>query len=615
MSPWDVKAFWERLAGVGAVAEVAAELGGPQAWARMLADSGYAGQPQAMLARLADDLHRALPLHLDRGARAAYAEHFDAPGRVAAARQEAQAQYPGGGELRPASQIALGPEDLAALWPWLGGQIFLRLCRAHFLTGDGELVHAALDSLGQVCLANPPLMGPGWINPDLMAARAVNWLWGLRFLGDISGLEPERLAPALVHLLLIGQTLAHALALAGTEPGPALAGPAAALIHLGRCLACLPAAEAWLRAGAVALGPALMAWSKPGGDQPTAALAAACEWGGLGLWAGAGAGVTLPGAVAGLGRLAGACRALSPPWGAGAYWGWEPGAPVLGCEPRPASLFSGPANLAAVLLNEPELRARREMDERLFWLYGPAALERLRQLAGAPDPGPLESAGAGLVRLIGRCQDRRLGLGLRLAPGASALDLLVSLEGTELLLPPGPAGSGPLAEHLAQRAAHNALRVDMTEPAGGGVVLEALESGQDRLFMAASYDGYHGLDDPVSIRRRVYADLKRGIVDVVDQVQAQAEHLAELYFRLPPGTSVDTLEAGILVLHGPAGRMLLRPEAKARISLLLGRTQPALGWRALEPGRVEPAPVVRVQALVRGSARLTTSLVLPQDQR
>ena len=357
-----------------------------------------------------------------------------------------------------------------------------------------------------------------------------------------------------------------------------------------------------------------MAWSRPAGDLPTAALAAACEWGGLGLWAGAGAGVELPGVVAGLGRLAGACRALAPPWGAGAYWGWEPGAPVLGCEPRPDSPYSGPANLAAVLLGEPELRARRQLDERLFWLHGPAALEKLRQLAGGPDPGPLESAGAGLVKLGGRCRGRRLGICLRLTPGAMALDLLVSLEGVEFLLPPGPAGGGDWAEHLGQRAAHNALRVDLAEPAGGAVVLEALEAGEDRLFAAASYDGYQGLDDPVAIRRRVYADLKRGIVDVVDQVQAQAEHLAELFFRLPPGTGVDTLESGLLVLNGPAGRWLLRPEAKARVSLLLGRTQPALGWRALEPGRVEPAPVVRVQALVRGAARLTTSLVLPQGE-
>jgi len=290
----------------------------------------------------------------------------------------------------------------------------------------------------------------------------------------------------------------------------------------------------------------------------------------------------------------------------------RPGAPALGCEPRPASLFSGPANLAALLLNEPELRARRELDERLFWLYGSAALERLRQLAGAADPEPLESAGAGLVRLVGRCRDRRLGLTLRLAPGPAALDLLVSLDGGEVLLPPGPAGTGPLAQHLGQRAAHNALRIDLAEPAGGMVSLEALEARPDHLFISASYDGYQGLDDPVGLRRRVYADLKRGIVDVVDQVQAQAEHLAELFFRLPPGTSVDTLEGGVLVLNGPAGRMLLRPEAKARVSLLLGRTQPALGWRGLEPGRVEPAPVVRVQALVLGAARLTTSLVLPQ---
>lgn len=615
MSRWDFKALLGRLAGTGAAAEEVAELGGPQAWARLMADTGYAGQPQALLARLADDLHRGLPLHLDRGARAAFAGQFDAPAKVAAARQEAEFDYPGGrARPLPASQISLKREEINYLWPWLSGQVFLRLCRAHFLTGDGDLVHAALNGLVQTCQANPPFMGPGWTHPALMASRAVNWLWGLRFLGQISGLEPERLAPALVQLSMIAQALAQSLGEGAAEPDPDQVPLAAALIHLGRSLACYPGAEAWLKAGAAALGPALMAWSRPGPNRPTAALAAACEWGGLGLWAGAGAGagVELPGVVAGLGRLAGACRTLAPPWGAGAYWGWETGAPVLGLDPRPESLFTGPANLAAMLLNEPELRAKREYDERLFWLYGTAGKERLRQLAGAPEPEPLESAGAGLVHLVGRIRQRRLGLTLRTAPGPAALDLLVSLDGQGLLLPPGPSGTRDLARHLAQRAAHNALRVDLGEPTGEIVTLEALESAADHLFVAASFDGYQGLDDPVSIRRRVYADLKRGIVDVVDQVQAQAEHLIELFFRLPPGTTLDTMEGGILVLNGPAGRALLRPEPKARVSLLLGRTEPALGWRSIEPGQVEPAPVVRVQVLLRGSARLTTSLVLPQ---
>lgn len=622
MSPWDFKSFWDRLAGGGAAAEVSRELGGQPAWERLQARAGYAGQAQGLLARFGDDLHRALPLHLDRDSRLALAQHLEARPLVAAARTQAATGYPSGEAPRPASQVDLSPERTAALWPWLSGQGFLRLGRAYFISGDVELSHAALAHLDQVCAANPPLMGPAWTTTELLALRAVNWLWGLRFLGTLTSLDPDLLGRVLVHLEVIAQTLFQTLADQGPEAHPEDAAAATALMHLGRALACLPEAAAWLEAGARGLGPALLAWGRPGPRRPTAALAAACEWGGLGLWAGGGAGVELPGVVGGLTKLAAACRALAPPWGAGSYWGWGAGAPVLGFDPRPESPFTGPANLAAVLLNEPDLRAQRELDERLFWLFGPGAAERLRQLAGGRDPRPLELPGAGLALACGRSQGRRLGLVLRLGAddpsdqrvAAEALDLALTLEGRAILVPPGPAGSGPLDGHLRQRAAHNAPRLDEAEPQPGAVSLEALEAGTDHLFLAASQEAYPGPPDQAGLRRRVYADLKRGIVDVIDQVQAPGRHLVEVCFRLPPGTQVHALEDGLLTLVGPWGRGLLRPEPTARASLLQGRSQPPLGWRAVELGQVEPTPVVRVRALVEDAARLTTALLLPAPE-
>jgi|GEM_PF-7069913 len=622
MSPWDFKSFWDRLAGGGAVAEVSRQLDGQPAWERLLARAGYAGQAQGLLARFDDDLHRALPLHLDRDSRLALAQHLEVRPLVAAARTQAASGYPAGEPPRPASQVELSPERTAALWPWLGGQGFLRLGRAYFISGDVELSHAALAHLDQVAAANPPLMGPAWTTPELLALRAVNWLWGLRFLAPLASLDPDQLGRVLVHLDVIAQTLTQALADQGSEARPEGAAPATALMHLGRALACLPEAAGWLEAGARGLGPALLAWDRPGPRRPTAALAAACEWGGLGLWAGGGAGVELPGVVGGLTKLAAACRALAPPWGAGTYWGWCAGAPVLGFAPLPESPFTGPANLAALLLNEPDLRARRELDERLFWLFGPGAAERLRQLAGGRDPRPLELPGAGLALACGRSQGRRLGLALRLGaddPGdqqaaAEALDLVLTLEGRGVLVPPGPAGSGPLDGHLRQRAAHNAPRLDESEPQPGVVSLEALEAGADHLFLAASQEDHPGSADQAGLRRRVYADLKRGIVDVIDQVQAPGQHLVEVCFRLSPGTQVRALEDGLLALAGPWGRGLLRPEPTAKASLLQGRSQPPLGWRAAELGQVEPAPVVRARALVEDAARLTTALLLPAPE-
>ncbi|CAO0820203.1 hypothetical protein DFAR_1430017 [Desulfarculales bacterium] len=41
---------------------------------------------------------------------------------------------------------------------------------------------------------------------------------------------------------------------------------------------------------------------------------------------------------------------------------------VLGFELAPESWFSAPANLVAMFLTDPELRARRQRNERRFWL-------------------------------------------------------------------------------------------------------------------------------------------------------------------------------------------------------------------------------------------------------
>jgi hypothetical protein len=152
--------------------------------------------------------------------------------------------------------------------------------------------------------------------------------------------------------------------------------------------------------------------------------------------------------------------------------------------------------------------------------------------------------------------------------------------------------------------------VDEAEPRGGGVALESLESGARHLFIAASFDGYAHLPDPVILRRRVYLDLAQGLISLVDQVQAQGRHLCEIFFRLPVGAQVQALGDGSLLMEGSFGRVFLRPEAKAHVSLLLGRSNPTLGWVATRLGQVVPAPVVRIQALVEGNARLTTVLAL-----
>lgn len=614
MNNLEHKGLLWRLAGAKTAAQVSRELGGAKALENLLRQTGYAGQPQGLANRLAGELERGLPLRLGPAERRALARFCDAPALMEQARQEAPRRLlPPPEGLVPSSQVRLSPEEAAACWPWTSGQGFLRLARAHFLVSGDDLSQAAWQGLEDFMAANPPLMGPGWQDGRIIALRLANWLWGLRFMGgDLAG-APELMARVTLHLWLMAQALAAELEQGRAAPGAGLVGPAAALLMFCAGLPFMEGVTQWQPLAAACLGPALMAAWQDGPLEATALAAEACEWGCLGLWSGGNLKLEMPGVVAGLHKLASLCRALAPPWGAGAYWGQGPAGAVLGFDPAPESWFSGPANLAAVLLSAPELRGPRQVDERLYWLHGPEAGQKLRLLAGGPPPAPLEAPGVGLGILAALMAGHKVGAALVLGAGqdpAAALSLALSLDGQGFLLPPGPAGSGPLAPHLRARAAHNAMRVDEAEPRGGNVVLEGLQSGARYRFLAASHDGYAFLKDPVLLRRRVYLDLARGLVNIVDQVQAKGRHLCEVFFRLPVDCQVQALADGSLLLQGGFGRAFLRPEPKAHVSLFLGRSDPTLGWLATRLGQVVPAPVVRIQALVEGNARLTTLLAL-----
>jgi hypothetical protein len=193
---------------------------------------------------------------------------------------------------------------------------------------------------------------------------------------------------------------------------------------------------------------------------------------------------------------------------------------------------------------------------------------------------------------------------------AQALALSLCLDGRGLIVPPGPAASGPLAGHLASRAAASALCLDQGEPQPAAVELEGLEVTGGHAFLAASHPGYRGPEGTVRLRRRVHLDLKAGVVNLVDQIAAREEHLCEVFLHLPPGAELEPQGDGTWLARGPWGKVLVHPEPKARAEVVSGRSSPPLGWRAVAPGRVEAAPSLRVWAPVVGSARLTTAFIL-----
>jgi len=621
MKRFDLDSVFKRLARNATAAKVAEELAGDRAVERLLRQCGYAGRPEGLAARLEMELPLALPLAADQRQARFFGSLFDGPGLMAQSRREAARLPPrpeGGGPL-PAGKLRLSPDEQHRLWPWLSGQIVTRLARAWLIAGEADFLSAVERQMRDFHIMSPPLMGPGWVEATWVATRVVNWLWALRLVGVVSRLEAAVTAQAVVDLRVAGMVLAGALETA-VEPGLEHLPPAVALMHLGRSLSFLPESGHWLKLGAESAGPALAAWDRVGPARPTMTTATAGQWGALGLWLARKAGLEASGLAEALWPVAACCRAGAPPWGCGQAWGWAPAAEALRLDvgQKPERALAWPANLAALLLGEPELRADRQLDEPLFWLMGHQAVEGLRRLAWAKPPEAIDAPAMGLSSLCLAAGDRRAEALFRTGPRlasdgyqwqAQALAVSFCLDGRPLLLTPGPAFEGPLGPHLRSRQAQNAALLDGARPGGGVVTLEGLEQTETHAFAAASYDGYRHLAGGPILRRRVFIDGRRGLLSVVDQVVAKAQHTLELFFHLPPEAQVQRQEDGMFVIGGAFGVVLMRVDAKAGAELLRGRLDPPLGWLAVRPGSVEPTWVVRVFASVVGQARLTTSFV------
>jgi hypothetical protein len=620
----DIKSMLERLGQSKLAAKVAQELGGNEAQAGLLVECGYANQPDGLATRVAVELERALPLAVDSASLQSYGGLFDGLEVMARTRREADDLLPAFPEqgAPPASQLELSPEEIHHRWTWISGGRSLRLARAWRLSGDPNIALACGRSLERFCRHNPPLMNWGWLDHSHLAVRAFHWIWALRFLGDLAVLKSETVMLTILQLRVIGQVLAQDLENKRQGFGPVDVASAGALLYMGRCLPFLPESTDWWTLGQTVLGPALGGYSQfmpLTGAVPTAQVRQAADWGSMGLWLARHSGVELIGLEDALRDLAIFCRSSAPPWGAGLSWDWQPGGALMELDGNQVDPFTQAANLAAVLLDDPNVRAGRVMDERLFWLFGPRAEEALRRLAGGADLGSLDLPAAGLSGLAVENQGRRMTVWLRTSPryaglehrGANdALSLAVAVDGQPLIVTPGPAGSGPLAPYLESRAAHNALVVDEIEPGRGQVNIEGLESSGRQGFCVASYDGYSSLDDPVELRRRVFLDGTAGIINLVDQVSAQGQHICELFFHLPPSARVERDPEGSVLLTGSFGRAWLRADNNAEVRIARGRSHPQMGWLALEPGEITAAPVIALRLEVTGNARITTTITL-----
>jgi hypothetical protein len=590
------------------IRKVRAQLAGARALARFLMDCGYPASPAALMKRLHDRLLSILPLATSPLEVAVFGRLLDGPPLMERARN-LPLQFP--------RQDA----ELNALWPWLTAGGALELSRANCLTG--EFVRPLTRWLGEMLTSLAPPAGLGWQDSRIMASRAINLLFCLRFTDNPHKMPAGLCGDLLLHLYLMGQVMEQNLS--GASSAPSLlsynyqAHLACALMFLGFSFDFLPESGRWREQGCAALGPAFQScFSETGSlEEMSAALRCAC----LGLWLGKGQEASLPGLREAVRVQAMQLRAAAPPW-TDQFFSAAP------LPAGPLCFSSSPgqeSSLAAVLLEDPQLRGPRQVTELLFWLQGPEVEDRLRQLAGGSAPGAVYMGGlAGLTRSLRRervslwlsCPPAALPAPFALAAGSSAVMLAHPLSvsifrgGRPLLLPPGRLEKGPLSVYFNSRAATNSLLLDDKEPGPGQVIVDALEQNQKYMFMAARFSGYMNLADPVMIRRRVFVDYNAELINITDQIQGAARHVCLLCFHFPPHTAIQKYQKGGYVVSVNKEKWWFKTEAKANSELIQGQADPPLGWALQRDGSVIPSPSLVIRLTAVGSARFSTSLVL-----
>jgi Heparinase II/III-like protein len=260
------------------------------------------------------------------------------------------------------------------------------------------------------------------------------------------------------------------------------------------------------------------------------------------------------------------------------------------------------------------------------------ALARLRPLPDRPGRRPWHFDDAGITifrsepadgpEIWCRCDSGPHGfLSIAAHAHADALSIEVRHDGTEILTDPGTYcySSNPLfRRYFRSTIGHNTLEVlGRDQSISGGptmwirhaksrlIGLESSLDGHEGRWVAEHY-GYRTLDPPVTHRRRVEFRGKQRLIEITDEIESADRPAVRLAFHLGPAVEAD-LDGCILTLrwqdrdgHHVTAAMTL--PSSLSWSLILGATDPVLGWYSPAFGQKVPATdVIGVGCATTGS--------------
>ena len=503
----------------------------------------------------------------------------------------------------------LNPElgDHKVIWELNRHQHFLRLGRAAWLTGDERYARAVVSQVTDWLAENPPLLGINWASMLEIGFRSISWTWALHCLLGIPHLHvADDQSPWIVDLLVaLDRQLTHVERHLSYyfSPNTHLTGEALALYVIGTALPELRRSTRWVQTGRrILLREIDQQILGDGGhvERSTHYQRYTLDFYLL---------ATLTARLVhdpAAGRFAEAARRLAtftatmadadgrlPLIGdddGGMLW------PIAG---RACNDVRDSLALAAVVLDAPELAASG-LTEEVVWIAGPSVI---------PAPASSRSSGSTLLPQAGyfvaRTDDGSHAV-LDVGPHgyrngghahADALSLVLSLQGSPLLIDPGTSTytmDSTLRDRMRSTASHNTVTIDdrsQSMPAGPfhwksttDAHVSAFRRNPSFDWIEAAHDGY----GDVSHRRTLVRTRGAGWL-VVDAIVGSGRHAATASWHFDPAWLVALTEGRIRATHGDGRTAWLLVDG-TEIDLRHGDLH---GWSSPVYGRLEPTWTAR----------------------
>jgi len=205
---------------------------------------------------------------------------------------------------------------------------------------------------------------------------------------------------------------------------------------------------------------------------------------------------------------------------------------------------------------------------------------------------------------------------------ADALGVQLALGDEYFLIDPGTYAYHSHTDwrtYFRSTAAHNTVRIDGVDQSviGGSFLwtskaqakLLSYRDDKDWGEITAEHDGYLRLPDPVSHRRRAILDKRHSQLTIVDSLNCQRRHAAEVFFHFHPATDLVSVGANILQLRWKDRHIQISsPDPNLGFRLFRGEHQPILGWCSTKFNCKEPIYTLRISRDLDGPGTITTNL-------